>query len=881
LVSVGSAGEQWVEIDPYVMYAGYQNHGSSGRVVSMSVRSERASQGLGFEWSVTFSLTDPSGDPVESVGAPACPTGDFDDSETAGPNPAMVDQCGTSRGVADPVDTRTGSINFPLPGVGVDGRGAGLGFGVVYNSSAAWSDSVVGFGWSSVLGMKVAAAGADRVVTQEGGSTVRFGPDGSGGWVAPGRFRASLVAVPGGGWVFTRNHFEVFRFDAAGRLVGLGDQFGNETVVSRDGSGEVVFMEDEAERRLTFGWQAGRVETVSDGVRSVSMAFDQWGDLVSFTDVGGGVWSFEYFSGHRLWKVRRPVHQPSGPQIVNAYDHLGRVVSQVDEAGQRTELNYFTPVPGSTTIVFPSGMRRIDHYNTHGVHESTTLAPGTAFEQVTVWERDPVTFACEKLTSPAGVVVFENDARGNREMARDASGRVTRWTYNLFDQVTSVSVGETAAPLPASTVNVVTSTVVYNADGMPETVVDAVGTLDEASTSLVYDPVHRDDLVEVIDGRSQHWAYSYDPGTGDMVSVTDPLGNKTSMGYDPIGRLEWVVSPKGNLVGADPDLWKTRLVSDAFGRVVEETDPLGNRVKTGYDLNGNMVRVETGLSATVTTGDVTTYGYDVVDRLEVVDPPGPGARSYEYDPDGRRTRFVNELNGEWVYGYDGLGRLESVTDPVGEVTSYGWNGEGHLGSVTQPGGSCVAPRTGCITYAYDLAGRPTGVDYADPATPDITAITYDAVGRRTHASRGGDTEMWVWDQRSRLKSHTDVNGRTTTYGWDDTSNLTSIGYPGQSTPVIREFDDAGRLESVTDWTGRLTTFGYDQNSNWSETVFPVSSQNRDVYSFDRADRMVGVSWNRGSTVLGSLSYGPRDLKGQVTTVTGTGVVAGQNQSWVL
>ncbi|MBK6856406.1 MAG: RHS repeat protein [Microthrixaceae bacterium] len=233
-------------------------------------------------------------------------------------------------------------------------------------------------------------------------------------------------------------------------------------------------------------------------------------------------------------------------------------------------------------------------------------------------------------------------------MARDASGRVTRWTYNSFDQVTSVSVGETAAPLPASTVNVVTSTVAYNADGMPETVVDAVGTPVEASTSLVYDPVRRDDLVEVIDGRSQHWAYSYDPGTGDLKSVTDPLGNKTSMGYDPIGRLEWVVAPKGNLVGADQQLWKTVLVSDEFGRVIEETDPLGNRVKTGYDLNGNMNRVETGLSATVTTGDVTTYGYDVVDRLEVVDPPGPGARTYEYDPDGRRTRFVNELNGQWV-----------------------------------------------------------------------------------------------------------------------------------------------------------------------------------------------------------------------------------------
>ena len=52
--------------------------------------------------------------------------------------------------------------------------------------------------------------------------------------------------------------------------------------------------------------------------------------------------------------------------------------------------------------------------------------------------------------------------------------------------------------------------------------------------------------------------------------------NKTSMGYDPIGRLEWVVAPKGNLAGADQQLWKTVLVSDEFGRGIEETDPLGN-----------------------------------------------------------------------------------------------------------------------------------------------------------------------------------------------------------------------------------------------------------------------------------------------------------------
>ena len=128
-------------------------------------------------------------------------------------------------------------------------------------------------------------------------------------------------------------------------------------------------------------------------------------------------------------------------------------------------------------------------------------------------------------------------------------------------------------------------------------------------------------------------------------------------------------------------------------------------------------------------------------------------------------------------------------------------------------------------------------------------------------------------------SHVDVNGRTTTYGWDDTSNVTSIGYPGQSTPVTRVFDGAGRMVSVTDWSGRTTTFGWDTNSNWESTVFPTGTHNTDTYSFDRADQMVGVTWKRATTTLGSLTYAPRDAKGLVTSVTAAGAVAGANQSW--
>ena len=343
-----------------------------------------------------------------------------------------------------------------------------------------------------------------------------------------------------------------------GRLVAIADQFGNETTIAY-GGGVAAFMEDEAGRRLSFEWDGGRLVSVSDdlaapaGSRSVQFAYNGAGDLESFTDVGGGVWSFGYGDGHRVVTVRKPRHQPSGPQVVNTYDHQGRVTLQVDEEGQATRLDFFTPGPGSTTVTSSSGLRRIDHYDEAGVCSGRTFAPGTDLEQQVTYERDPLTWALTSVIDPAGAeTVFGHDGRGNRTMARDPSGRVTRWTYNGFDQVTSVSVGETAAPLAASTANVVTSTVSYNGDGLPTVAIDAVGTAAEATTTFTYDPAHRDDLVEVVDGRGKEWSYGYDPDTGDLLEAIDPEGGRSTMAYNAIGWLSAVVAPKGNVSGGDP-----------------------------------------------------------------------------------------------------------------------------------------------------------------------------------------------------------------------------------------------------------------------------------------------------------------------------------------
>ncbi|MBK6856323.1 MAG: RHS repeat protein [Microthrixaceae bacterium] len=219
-----------------------------------------------------------------------------------------------------------------------------------YNSLEADTVGSAGFGWSTETDMRVISQGQNRVVVQENGTTVGFAPDGLG-WKAPARLVATLAETPGGGWEFTRRHFERFVFDESGRLAEVRDQFGNETQYVRDGSGRVQYVDDSAGRRLVFGWVGARLDSVADhpsvGNRSIHFDYDTAGNLTSFVDVGGGLWSFSYDGDHQMVSMRRPAQQggPADALIRNTYDHMGRVVEQLDALGQATRLSYSNPRP--------------------------------------------------------------------------------------------------------------------------------------------------------------------------------------------------------------------------------------------------------------------------------------------------------------------------------------------------------------------------------------------------------------------------------------------------------------------------------------------------------------------------------------------------------
>src|SRR4029079_9921249 len=78
--------------------------------------------------------------------------------------------------------------------------------------------------------------------------------------------------------------------------------------------------------------------------------------------------------------------------------------------------------------------------------------------------------------------------------------------------------------------------------------------------------------------------------SGDLTAIKSPLGNVTTFGYDPAGRLDTIVDPRGNVIGCNcASDYTTRYPYDEAGHRLTETDQLGHRATSEYDDVGNLM----------------------------------------------------------------------------------------------------------------------------------------------------------------------------------------------------------------------------------------------------------------------------------------------------
>ncbi|MFZ0641082.1 MAG: IPT/TIG domain-containing protein [Candidatus Acidiferrales bacterium] len=359
-----------------------------------------------------------------------------------------------------------------------------------------------------------------------------------------------------------------------------------------------------------------------------------------------------------------------------------------------------------------------------------------------------------------------------------------------------------------------------------------IGTTDPNGNTVLYANDSSGDVTEqvaALNSTPVTTTYTYN-SFGEVLTMTDPLGNVTTNTYDSHGDLLTVTTPKPNSSTSasetqfaynslgeltqitDPLNRITKITYTTAGYIASITDPQSNVTSYGYDARGNRTSVTDAMS------NQTTFTYDMGNRLTGITYPDSSTVSFTYDYRGRRITATDQNGKTTTYAYDEADRLTSVTDPAGNATQYAYDTENNLLSITDANGHTT-------NFAYDAFGR-------------VTKTTFPS----------NNSENYAYDADNNLTSKTDRNGNTIQYVYDALNRLTQKTYP-DSTTAEYTYDLVGKILQANDPTGTYA-FAYDNMGRLIGTTTTYSFLNTpftNSYSYDADSNRTGYTAPDGST----------------------------------
>ncbi|MBI3827437.1 MAG: RHS repeat-associated core domain-containing protein, partial [Candidatus Rokubacteria bacterium] len=321
-------------------------------------------------------------------------------------------------------------------------------------------------------------------------------------------------------------------------------------------------------------------------------------------------------------------------------------------------------------------------------------------------------------------------------------------------------------------------------------------------------------LLTVTDARGvAPWTFTYD-SAGQLTTVTIPGGTlPTSLAYDVNGNLTTIV---------DPLQHTTRASYDAASRLLSTTDPLGNLTEVDYDALNSLTAIADA------AGGVTRFSYDGNGNLRTVSDARGGTTTYTYDVMDRvltRTDPVNTT--EQVLLYDGLGNVLQFRDRKGQSSQVAYD------SLNRPLTASWADGT-VTAYTWDPVDRLTSV-VETPPSGGVTSVVndFDVLDRLVTQTTALGSVSSTYDLASRRQTM-----NTTTYDWDEASNLKHITrpVPGGSLVASFTYDPVGRRSTRT-------------------VTAPTPSQGVSTgYTYDAASQLIGLTYQRNGATYGDLAY---------------------------
>ncbi len=590
-----------------------------------------------------------------------------------------------------------------------------------------------------------------------------------------------------------------------------------------------------------FADETSRLYFPSNGTETLT--YDDKGNLLTFQDMGGNIWSYTRNSRGQATQIENP---------------LGAVETFSYNTDQLLA-THSSSVSGTTTMV----------YDAYGRLTTTTDGMGNT-RTLTYDDMGRLTQEVNELGQVTGMAY---DPNGNLDSTTDPQGNVTEFTYDPMDRLvrTQAANGETASITYDSMGQVASTTgpsgistqYQYTAGGLVSRMIkgnyiwegaydtDGLLATDQETGGVAYTYAHdaagRVTRIQDVEGRV--WQYTYD-AFGKLLTSINPAGQTIQYAYDGMGRLMEATLP-GNRKGTyeyngignltqitGPQGGKWQFQYTTAGQLTQQTDPLGGTISYTYDTLGRMA------TRTDAMGTMQTFEHDALDRVTRINS-GSDILTYAFDPNGRMTQ-TRGLS----LTYDALSR---VTRCMSGNTTYDltWNTKGQLVTLTQTPGNLTIAYTydaitgdivsvsdskglGSASFSYDDAGRVTGITRKNGVS---TTFTVDAATSRiTHVTDGDFTDVtYTLDTLGRitaldgalpLEPGAYLSARDETHTFNAMNQVTDAGYT---------YDAAGRLLATPDMT--LSWNGFSQ----------LTAINDAVYTYDGLNRILTAALNGTTT----------------------------------
>jgi len=383
---------------------------------------------------------------------------------------------------------------------------------------------------------------------------------------------------------------------------------GRQSVTSLDSRGRVTRIDQPGLEPTVYAYDTlGRLETLAQGTRSVTYAYNPQGLLESVTDPASRTVGYGYDTAGRLTSQTLPDLRV----IQFAYDANGnltsitppgRPVHQFDHTVVDLPESYTPPAAGLPT---PSTTMT---YNLDRQVELVTRPDGQTLDYV----YEPATGRLQSVVVPRGTYSYAYDpVSGNPTSVTDPAGGSLGFGY------------DGALPTSVTWSGEVSGTVEWTYDNSFEVISTRVNGANEVTFSRDQDGLLTQAGALTLSRRADN---------GFLAGTT--LGQATdSYSFDLFGEIETYSASFGAT-----ELYSTDFTPrDDLGRITQKVETIGG----GTDTYG--------------------YTYDPVGRLTDVTKNGLAFAHYEYDANGNRTTWTDPW-GSGTATYDDQDRLQTYGD---------------------------------------------------------------------------------------------------------------------------------------------------------------------------------------------------------------------------